>query len=70
MRNRSGFAVSEDQLRRLTLAQLNQQIAHAEWRFQNIAKSQLRKDAFKRLIWLEAHREKLHKIPAPKRWRV
>jgi hypothetical protein len=64
------MATSEAEVAQLTLRQLNAQIAYAVWRFQYIGKSSLRKDAFKRLLWLEAQREKLHGIPAPRRRRA
>jgi hypothetical protein len=62
-----GDANTEDEAEKLTLSQLNKLIAHAEWRFQNVGKSSLRRDAFKRLTWLEAQRERLHGIAAPAR---
>ncbi len=57
----------EEEVARLTLAQLNRQIAVVEWRFQNVGNSQLRKTAFKQLVWFERQRESLHGIPAPAR---
>jgi hypothetical protein len=62
-----GGANNEDEAEKLTLPQLNKLIAHAEWRFQNIGNSSLRKSAFKRLTWLDAQRERLHGIAAPVR---
>ena len=62
-----GGANNEEEVEKLTLAQLNKLIAHAEWRFENVGNAGLRKSAFKRLIWLEAEREWLHQIPAPAR---
>lgn len=52
---------------KLTLGQINRLIAHAEWRVENVGKSSLRKDAFKRLVWLEAQRERVHGVAAPDR---
>ena len=62
-----GGANNEEEVEKLTLAQLNKLIAHAEWRFGNVGNAQLRKSAFKRLIWLETERERIHQIPAPAR---
>jgi hypothetical protein len=62
-----GGANNEDEAEKLTLAQLNKLIAHAEWRFQNVGNSNLRKSAFNRLTWLESLRERLHGIVAPAR---
>ena len=62
-------ANTEEELEKLTLAQLNELIAHADYRVQNMSKASLRKGAFKRLIWLEAQRERLHGVTAPKRRR-
>lgn len=52
---------------KLTLAQFNRLIAHAEWRSQNMTNSSLRKSAFKRLTYLEGQREHLHGVVAPVR---
>jgi hypothetical protein len=67
MGKRGGMADSEEEVAQLTLAQLNRQIATVEWRFQNVGKAQLRKAAFKQLVWLERQRESLYGIPAPAR---
>jgi hypothetical protein len=67
MGKRAAVATTEEEVARLTLAQLNGQIASAEWRFQMVANSQLRKAAYKRLVWYERLRESLHGIPAPAR---
>jgi hypothetical protein len=52
---------------KLSLQQLEKQIAFMEWRVNGDIKGQLRKEAFKQLVWLEAERERLHGIPAPER---
>jgi hypothetical protein len=52
---------------KLSLQQLEKQIAFMEWRVNGDIKRQLRKEAFKQLVWLEAERERLHGIPAPER---
>jgi len=62
-----GGANNEEEAKKLTLAQLNKLIAHAEWRFKNVGSSGLRKSAYMRLLWLEAQREQIHGIPAPRR---
>jgi hypothetical protein len=67
MGKRATVADTEDEVAQLTLAQLNQQVAWAEHRFHDVANSQLRKAAYKRLVWLERQRESLHGIPAPAR---
>jgi hypothetical protein len=63
-----GYGVrTENEAEKLTLGQLNKLIAHAEWRLQNMPNSALRRSAFKRLVWLEAQRERLHGVSAPTR---
>ncbi len=62
-----GGANTEAEAEKLTLSQLQLLIAGAEWRFDRATNSNLRKDAFKRLTWLEAQRERLHGIEAPSR---
>jgi hypothetical protein len=64
-----GGANNEEEAETLTLPQLNKLIAHAEFRLQNMSNAGLRKSAFKRLVWLEAQRERLHGIAAPARRR-
>jgi hypothetical protein len=65
---RSVIPDSEDEVAELSLEELNKAIAICEWRANNNARShQLRKASHKRLIWLEAQREKLHGIAAPPR---
>ena len=67
MGKRAAIADSKGELAELTLAELNRQIATVEWRFQNVGNAQLRKSAFKQLVWFERQREALHGIPAPAR---
>ena len=63
-----GGANNRAEAEELTLRQLDGLINTAEWRYAGDGlNSALRKDAFKRLIWLEAERERLHGVPAPKR---
>ncbi len=62
-----GGANTETEAAKLTLSQLELLISGAEWRFDRATNSNLRKLAFKRLIWLEAQRERLHGIEAPSR---
>jgi hypothetical protein len=65
---RSVIPDSEDEIAKLSLGELNNAIAACEWRANYRAHShQLRKASFKRLIWLEAQREKLHSFAAPPR---
>lgn len=55
---------------KLGLQELNGWIAHAEFRASHLKLSaSLRKSAMKRLVWLEAQRERLHGVPAPDRGR-
>ena len=62
-----GGANTEAEAERLSLSQLNLLIAGAEWRLDAMTNSNLRKSAFKRLVWLEGQRERLHGIEAPER---
>jgi hypothetical protein len=65
---RSAIPDSEAEVAKLTLAELNKAIATCEWRAHyNALSYQRRKASFKRLIWLEAQREKLHGVTAPPR---
>ena len=65
-----GGANDAEEVERLTLSELNKLIAHVEWRYRDAGlNSAIRKDAFERLVWLEAEREKLHGIAAPQRRR-
>jgi hypothetical protein len=67
MGKRAAIATTEAEVLRLTLAQLNQQIAKTEHRVNSVSNAALRKSAFRLLIWQEAQRETLHGIPAPTR---
>lgn len=62
-----GGANTEAEAEKLSLAQLELLISGAEWRFERATNSNLRKQAFKRLTWLEAQRERLHGIEASDR---
>ncbi len=62
-----GGANTDAEAEKLSLSQLEQLISGAQWRFDGATNSNLRKDAFKRLTWLEAQRERLHGIEAPYR---
>jgi len=62
-----GGANTEAEAEKLSLSQLEMLISGAQWRFDSASNSNLRKHAFKRLIWLEAQRERLHGIAAPSR---
>jgi hypothetical protein len=60
----AGETLSAD---KLSLQELEKQISFMAWRMNGDIKRQLRKEAFKQLVWLEAERERLHGIPAPER---
>ena len=62
-----GGANTEAEAEKLSLTQFNLLIEGAQWRFDAATNSNLRKDAFKRLVWLEAQRERLHGVEAPDR---
>jgi hypothetical protein len=68
MGKRLAIATTDGEAAVLTLTELNQQITWMEYRaFDMGVSSSQRKLAIKRLVWLEAQRENLHGIPAPKR---
>lgn len=67
MGKRSGVADTETDLAKLSLEQINADIARCLYWSVNGGSSQGRKSFFKRLVWLEAERQRLHDIPAPKR---
>jgi hypothetical protein len=71
MGKRSIIATTEAEVAALSLPKLNQQIHWMELRAREDGpipmRSSLRKSAFKQLLWLEAQRERLHGIAAPKR---
>jgi hypothetical protein len=65
-----GSANNASECERLTLPELEKLIVYADWRYSHGGlNSAMRKDAFARLIWLEAERERLHGIEAPSRRR-
>ena len=70
MGKRSGTPDTEDDVAKLGLADLNRWIGRAETRIKalklNVA---LRKSTMKRLVWLEAQRQRLYGVSAPKRER-
>jgi len=59
---------TEAEAARLTLSELNQLVAHAEYRATKMRLSaSVKKAAMKRLVWLESVREQIHGIKAPAR---
>jgi len=62
-----GGANTEAEAEKLSLSQLELLISGAQWRFDGASNSNMRKQAFKRLTWLESQRERLHGIEAPSR---
>jgi hypothetical protein len=70
MGRRSGVAETEEEVAKLGLPQLNVEIERCLQGFEHGGSSQGRKAVFKRLVWLESMREKIHGIPATRRlWR-
>jgi hypothetical protein len=67
MGKRSGYPETEEDLKALTLAQINHLIANARWGYEKGGTAQGRKAFFKQLVWLEAHRQEAHEVIAPKR---
>jgi hypothetical protein len=67
MGGRAAVATTEEEVAALSLEQLNAQIGHAKWGYENGGSSQGRKAFFKRLVWLEAQRFKLHGVDVPRR---
>lgn len=71
MGKRSVIATTEAEVAALSLGELNRQIHWMELRARKDGpipkRSSLRKSEFKRLLWLEAERERLHGVEAPKR---
>ena len=71
MGRRSGVAETEKDVAKLSLEELNVEIGRCLKGFEYGGGSQGRKAFFKRLVWLEAIREKIHAIPAIRRlWRA
>ena len=69
-RRRSGTADTEGEVAALSLDQLDAEIRRCLQGFERAGSSQGGKAFFKRLVWLEKAREKLHGIPATRRlWR-
>lgn len=58
---------TDDEIEALSLEQLNFEIGKALMGYELGGTSQGRKAFFKRLVWLEAHREALHGIKAKRR---
>ncbi len=63
----SNIPKTSEDLSRLSVDQLNFHIKHCLRGYKRPGTSQARKAFFKRLVWLEAEREKLHGIPAKTR---
>ena len=71
MGRRSGIAETEEEVAKLTLDELNVEIERCLQGCEYGGSSQGRKSFFKRLVWLETMREKIHEIPATRRlWRA
>ena len=71
MGRRSGVAETAGEVVRLSLDQLNVEIERCLQGFEYGGTSQGSKAFFKRLVWLETMREKIHGIPATRRlWRA
>jgi hypothetical protein len=63
-----GGANNAKECEHLSLQELERLIAHADWRYNRAGlNSAMRKDAYTRLTWLEAERERIHGIAAPAR---
>jgi hypothetical protein len=67
MGKRSGYAESSADVAALTLAELNAEIQRCLFGYERGGTSQGRKAFFKRLVWLEAERERLHGVTAKSR---
>ncbi len=68
MGKRSGAPETEEDVANLSLSELNGWIARAELRAMHFGLSaSLKKSAMKRLLWLEAQRQRLFGVPAPRR---
>jgi hypothetical protein len=67
MGKRSGVPETSEELSRLSLDQLNAEVRRCLRGYEHGGSSQGRKAFFKRLVWLEAEREKLHGVPAKAR---
>jgi hypothetical protein len=70
MGERSGAPETDEDVAKLSLRELNSWISRAEFRALHLKLSaSLKRSAMKRLVWLEAQRERLHGVPAPNRGR-
>ena len=70
MGRRSGVADTEEEVAKLGLDELNVEIRRCLQGFECAGSSHGGKAFFKRLVWLESIREKIHGIPATRRlWR-
>jgi hypothetical protein len=67
MGKRSGLPETKEGVAKLTLEQLNAEIARCLSGAKRGGTSQGRKSYFDRLVWYEKMREELHGIPAPER---
>jgi len=67
MGRRSGAPETDADVEAMPLAELNHRIGRVEYITKIKLSSSLRRSAFKTLVWLEAQRERIHGIPAPKR---
>ena len=67
MRSRSGMPSTKADVEKMTLVQLNAEIARCLYGAENGGTSQGRKAFFDRLVWYEKLREEIHAIPAPAR---
>jgi hypothetical protein len=67
MGKRSAIATTEAEAAALTLSELNQRIASMQFGVDRDLSAWLRRSAFKRLVWLEEQRKRLHGVAAPKR---
>ena len=67
MRKRAAVPTTDKEIEALSLQQLNAEISRALLGYEIGGTSQGRKAFFKRLVWLENHREALHGIGAKRR---
>lgn len=67
MGKRSGYAENSAELEAMTLPHLNAEIQRCLFGYERGGTSQGRKAFFKRLVWLEAERERLHGVAAKAR---
>jgi hypothetical protein len=67
MGKRSGVADTEEELAKMSLAEIDREIRRCLSGARYGGTSQARKSFFERLVWLEGGRERLHSILAPVR---